>query len=96
MWLILVFSKEDAVFFLFLSFSPEINDGEGHPSSSHQALKGTSRWATSLENLLEDPEGVKRFRVDILNIKYGYLHLAKSRIYSRMSLSMKGAAVPAL
>ncbi|XP_064287528.1 regulator of G-protein signaling 10 isoform X1 [Passer domesticus] len=40
----------------------EINDGEGHPSSSHQALKGTSKWATSLENLLEDPEGVKRFR----------------------------------
>ncbi|KAI1236154.1 hypothetical protein IHE44_0001429 [Lamprotornis superbus] len=40
----------------------EINDGEGHPSSSHQTLKGTSKWATSLENLLEDPEGVKRFR----------------------------------
>lgn len=56
---------------LFCSFYllfPEINDGEGHPSSSHQALKGTSRWATSLENLLEDPEGVKRFRVDILNM----------------------------
>ncbi|KAM6265630.1 regulator of G-protein signaling 10 isoform 1-T1 [Porphyrio hochstetteri] len=40
----------------------EINDSEGHPSSSHQTLKGTSKWATSLENLLEDPEGVKRFR----------------------------------
>ncbi|NXV99389.1 RGS10 protein, partial [Fregetta grallaria] len=39
-----------------------INDSEGHPSSSHQTLKGTSKWATSLENLLEDPEGVKRFR----------------------------------
>ncbi|XP_003208251.2 regulator of G-protein signaling 10 [Meleagris gallopavo] len=40
----------------------EINDSEGHPSSSRQSLKGTSEWATSLENLLEDPEGVKRFR----------------------------------
>ncbi|KAM7102920.1 regulator of G-protein signaling 10 [Ciconia maguari] len=40
----------------------QINDSEGHPSSSHQTLKGTSKWATSLENLLEDPEGVKRFR----------------------------------
>ncbi|XP_056351208.1 regulator of G-protein signaling 10 isoform X2 [Oenanthe melanoleuca] len=40
----------------------KINDGEGHPSSSHQTLKGTSKWATSLESLLEDPEGVKRFR----------------------------------
>ncbi|KAM6106089.1 regulator of G-protein signaling 10 [Pterocles gutturalis] len=40
----------------------EINDSEGHPSSSHQTLKGTSKWAVSLENLLEDPEGVKRFR----------------------------------
>lgn len=67
MWLILVFSKEDAVFSLFF-LSPEINDGEGHPSSSHQPLKGTSKWATSLESLLEDPEGVKRFRVDILNM----------------------------
>ncbi|XP_017602348.1 PREDICTED: regulator of G-protein signaling 10 isoform X1 [Corvus brachyrhynchos] len=43
-------------------FPPEINDIEGHPSSSHQTLKGTSKWATSLESLLEDPEGVKRFR----------------------------------
>ncbi|XP_072196524.1 regulator of G-protein signaling 10 isoform X1 [Excalfactoria chinensis] len=40
----------------------EINDSEGHPSSSRQSSKGTSEWATSLENLLEDPEGVKRFR----------------------------------
>ncbi|NXX51471.1 RGS10 protein, partial [Tricholaema leucomelas] len=46
----------------FLHSFPEINDSEGHPSSSHQTLKGTSKWATSLENLLEDPEGVKRFR----------------------------------
>uniref|UniRef100_A0A8C3N8Q0 Uncharacterized protein n=1 Tax=Geospiza parvula TaxID=87175 RepID=A0A8C3N8Q0_GEOPR len=45
-----------------LGYMEKINDGEGHPSSSHQALKGTSKWATSLENLLEDPEGVKRFR----------------------------------
>nr|XP_009666962.1 PREDICTED: regulator of G-protein signaling 10 [Struthio camelus australis] len=42
----------------------KINDSESHPSSSHQTLKGTSKWATSLENLLEDPEGVKRFRTD--------------------------------
>ncbi|XP_043407343.1 regulator of G-protein signaling 10 isoform X2 [Chelonia mydas] len=40
----------------------EINDSDGNPSSSQQTLKGTSRWTTSLENLLEDPEGVKRFR----------------------------------
>ncbi|XP_065602492.1 regulator of G-protein signaling 10 isoform X2 [Cyrtonyx montezumae] len=40
----------------------EINDSEGHPSGSRQSSKGTSEWATSLENLLEDPEGVKRFR----------------------------------
>ncbi|NWV14157.1 RGS10 protein, partial [Ptilonorhynchus violaceus] len=47
---------------LFPPFRLEINDSEGHPSSSHQTLKGTSKWATSLESLLEDPEGVKRFR----------------------------------
>ncbi|XP_025055978.1 regulator of G-protein signaling 10 isoform X2 [Alligator sinensis] len=35
----------------------KINDNDGNPSSSHQALKGTARWAASLENLLEDPEG---------------------------------------
>ncbi|XP_053168229.1 regulator of G-protein signaling 10 isoform X1 [Hemicordylus capensis] len=40
----------------------EINDNDSKPSSSHQSLNGTTRWATSLENLLEDPEGVKRFR----------------------------------
>ncbi|XP_028585921.1 regulator of G-protein signaling 10 isoform X1 [Podarcis muralis] len=40
----------------------EINDSDSKPSSSHQSLNGTTRWATSLENLLEDPEGVKRFR----------------------------------
>uniref|UniRef100_A0A674JY28 Regulator of G protein signaling 10 n=1 Tax=Terrapene triunguis TaxID=2587831 RepID=A0A674JY28_9SAUR len=39
-----------------------INDSDGKPGSSQQTLKGTSRWTTSLENLLEDPEGVKRFR----------------------------------
>jgi len=52
----------------FFNFFPEINDSEGHPSSSHQTLKGTSKWAASLENLLEDPEGVKRFRVAILTM----------------------------
>ncbi|XP_031972275.1 regulator of G-protein signaling 10 isoform X2 [Corvus moneduloides] len=45
-----------------LGYMEKINDIEGHPSSSHQTLKGTSKWATSLESLLEDPEGVKRFR----------------------------------
>ncbi|XP_034994229.1 regulator of G-protein signaling 10 isoform X2 [Zootoca vivipara] len=40
----------------------EINDSDSKPSSSHQSLNGTTRWATSLEQLLEDPEGVKRFR----------------------------------
>ncbi|XP_074142970.1 regulator of G-protein signaling 10 isoform X3 [Sminthopsis crassicaudata] len=39
-----------------------IHDGDGTPSSSHQNVKGTAKWATSLENLLEDPEGIKRFR----------------------------------
>lgn len=53
---------------VFSFFFPEINDSEGHPSSSHQTLKGTSKWATSLENLLEDPEGVKRFRVAMLTM----------------------------
>lgn len=66
--MIFVISKEDAFLFNFFFFSPEINDSEGHPSSSHQTLKGTSKWATSLESLLEDPEGVKRFRVAILNM----------------------------
>ncbi|XP_060130766.1 regulator of G-protein signaling 10 isoform X3 [Zootoca vivipara] len=41
----------------------EINDSDSKPSSSHQSLNGTTRWATSLEQLLEDPEGVKRFRM---------------------------------
>ncbi|XP_010220438.1 PREDICTED: regulator of G-protein signaling 10 [Tinamus guttatus] len=45
-----------------VGYMEKINDSESHPSSSHQTLKGTSKWATSLENLLEDPEGVKRFR----------------------------------
>ncbi|KAH0623699.1 hypothetical protein JD844_006761 [Phrynosoma platyrhinos] len=40
----------------------EINDSDSKPGSSQQNLNGTRRWATSLENLLEDREGVKRFR----------------------------------
>ncbi|XP_077206032.1 regulator of G-protein signaling 10 [Paroedura picta] len=40
----------------------EINDSDSKPSSSNPSLNGTTRWATSLENLLEDPEGIKRFR----------------------------------
>uniref|UniRef100_A0A6I8N6G4 Regulator of G protein signaling 10 n=1 Tax=Ornithorhynchus anatinus TaxID=9258 RepID=A0A6I8N6G4_ORNAN len=42
--------------------SAEIHDSDGSSSSSHQNLRGTTKWAASLENLLEDPEGVKRFR----------------------------------
>lgn len=41
----------------------DIHDGDGSSSSSHQNPKSTAKWAASLENLLEDPEGVKRFRV---------------------------------
>ncbi|XP_060096820.1 regulator of G-protein signaling 10 [Heteronotia binoei] len=40
----------------------EINDSDSKPSSSNQILNGTARWAISLENLLDDPEGIKRFR----------------------------------
>nr|XP_027785743.1 regulator of G-protein signaling 10 isoform X1 [Marmota flaviventris] len=40
----------------------DIHDSDGSSSSSHQSLKTTAKWATSLESLLEDPEGVKRFR----------------------------------
>ncbi|XP_059517572.1 regulator of G-protein signaling 10 isoform X1 [Myotis daubentonii] len=39
-----------------------IHDSDGSSSSSHQNPKSTAKWAASLENLLEDPEGVKRFR----------------------------------
>ncbi|XP_012381528.2 regulator of G-protein signaling 10 isoform X2 [Dasypus novemcinctus] len=39
-----------------------LHDSDGSSSSSHQNLKSTAKWAASLENLLEDPEGVKRFR----------------------------------
>lgn len=41
----------------------DIHDSDGSSSSSHQTPKSTAKWASSLENLLEDPEGVKRFRV---------------------------------
>lgn len=41
----------------------DIHSGDGSSSSSHQSPKSTDKWAASLENLLEDPEGVKRFRV---------------------------------
>ncbi|KAM5240479.1 regulator of G-protein signaling 10 isoform 3-T3 [Hipposideros larvatus] len=40
----------------------DIHDSDGSSSSGHQNPKGTAKWAASLENLLEDPEGVKRFR----------------------------------
>ncbi|XP_014406095.1 PREDICTED: regulator of G-protein signaling 10 isoform X3 [Myotis brandtii] len=41
----------------------DIHDSDGSSSSSHQNPKSTAKWAASLENLLEDPEGVKRFRM---------------------------------
>ncbi|CAH6793206.1 Rgs10 [Phodopus roborovskii] len=41
---------------------PDIHDSEGSSSSSQQGLNSTAKWAASLENLLEDPEGVMRFR----------------------------------
>ncbi|XP_078500044.1 regulator of G-protein signaling 10 isoform X1 [Lissotriton helveticus] len=37
----------------------EIDDGNPSINNNH---RGTSRWMVSLENLLEDPEGVKQFR----------------------------------
>nr|XP_002718734.3 regulator of G-protein signaling 10 isoform X3 [Oryctolagus cuniculus] len=40
----------------------DIHDSDGGSSSGHQSLRSTAKWAASLENLLEDPEGVKRFR----------------------------------
>ncbi|XP_034519244.1 regulator of G-protein signaling 10 isoform X3 [Ailuropoda melanoleuca] len=39
-----------------------IHGSDGSSSSSQQNPKSTAKWAASLENLLEDPEGVKRFR----------------------------------
>lgn len=48
----------------------DIHDGDGSSSSSHQGLKSTAKWATSLENLLEDPEGVKRFRVCLFIVRW--------------------------
>ncbi|XP_069468034.1 regulator of G-protein signaling 10 isoform X2 [Ambystoma mexicanum] len=44
-----------------MGMDAEIND-EGSASISNNHHRRTSRWATSLENLLEDPEGVKQFR----------------------------------
>ncbi|KAB1270882.1 Regulator of G-protein signaling 10, partial [Camelus dromedarius] len=41
----------------------DIHESDGSSSSSHQNPKSTAKWAASLENLLEDPEGVKRFRM---------------------------------
>ncbi|XP_045438104.1 regulator of G-protein signaling 10 isoform X3 [Pipistrellus kuhlii] len=41
----------------------DIHDSDGSSSSSHQNPKSTAKWAASLENLLEDPEGVKKFRM---------------------------------
>ncbi|KAM8911683.1 regulator of G-protein signaling 10 isoform 3-T3 [Lycaon pictus] len=35
----------------------DIHSGDGSSSSSHQSPKSTDKWAASLENLLEDPEG---------------------------------------
>ncbi|KAM6443350.1 regulator of G-protein signaling 10 isoform 2-T2 [Liasis olivaceus] len=41
----------------------EITDSDSKSCSSHQSLSGTTRWAQSLESLLDDPEGVKNFRM---------------------------------
>lgn len=46
----------------------DIHDGDGSSSSGNQSLRSTAKWASSLENLLEDPEGVKRFRVCLFNV----------------------------
>ncbi|XP_043541695.1 regulator of G-protein signaling 10-like [Chiloscyllium plagiosum] len=40
----------------------EIHDNDVRATDSQQNATGTSKWAISLENLLEDPEGVKHFR----------------------------------
>ncbi|XP_035292786.1 regulator of G-protein signaling 10 isoform X1 [Cricetulus griseus] len=40
----------------------DIHDSDGSSSSSNQGPKSTAKWASSLETLLEDPEGVMRFR----------------------------------
>ncbi|GCC22260.1 regulator of G-protein signaling 10-like [Chiloscyllium punctatum] len=40
----------------------EIHDNDVRATDSQQNPTGTSKWAISLENLLEDPEGVKHFR----------------------------------
>ncbi|KAG8517365.1 Regulator of G-protein signaling 10 [Galemys pyrenaicus] len=42
--------------------SADIHDSDGSSGSGHQNPRSTAKWAASLENLLEDPEGVKRFR----------------------------------
>ncbi|XP_005999274.1 regulator of G-protein signaling 10 [Latimeria chalumnae] len=47
----------------------EIHDIGSNPSSSHQNLTGTLKWEFSLDHLLEDPEGVKRFR-EFLKMEY--------------------------
>lgn len=45
-----------------MSCFADIHDSDGGSSSNHQNPKSAAKWAVSLENLLEDPEGVKRFR----------------------------------
>ncbi|KAM8924105.1 regulator of G-protein signaling 10 [Pelodytes ibericus] len=39
----------------------EINSNEGSMSFHNQQQKGTQKWSTSLDNLLEDPQGVAEF-----------------------------------
>ncbi|XP_069755982.1 regulator of G-protein signaling 10-like isoform X2 [Narcine bancroftii] len=40
----------------------EIHDNDVHAGCSQPSTSGISKWAISLEHLLEDPEGVKLFR----------------------------------
>lgn len=51
----------------------DLHDSDSSSSSSHQTLRSTARWAASLENLLEDPEGVKRFRVCLFHCSSGLM-----------------------
>ncbi|XP_028681456.1 regulator of G-protein signaling 10 [Erpetoichthys calabaricus] len=47
----------------------EIRDHDSHASTSQHGPTGTAGWSLSLEHLLEDPEGVRRFR-EFLKIEF--------------------------
>lgn len=44
-------------------FFSEIQDNDVLASTSHHGATGTEKWSISLEHLLDDAEGVRRFRV---------------------------------